>query len=390
MTTATIEETSTTTATKTTLMLPLAKLQQALGVVTLAVERKSTIPVLASVKVDEQDGFVDFSATNLEIAARCRVTLPEAKEQRSFLLPGLKLEAFAKLLQGDTVKVTCHDERRATLQCGRSTTRLPLQSTASFPRIVVQDGETGIEIDQTVADRMLHFTGFAISTEESRYTLSGALLELSGGKLHIVATDGHRLARYTVPTDETDRFPMLLPHGLVRVVEKVLGSGSGPLKLDGDDQNTYANLEGDGFSIALAHRKMTGQFPNYKAIMPPSSVVTVTVDAEVILHALRRCRTFADDGSGAVNVTIAPDQIVLRGANADTGETDETIDVHTSGEFERFKTGFNVDYLLDAFSRLKGDVEIRFSAANAQNAAMIVASPAEGETFEYVVMPMRV
>lgn len=383
-----LEETKAAASGKTTLMLPLTRLQQALATVTLAVERKTTIPVLSSVRVESCDGYVDFAGTNLDLATRVRVTLPEAKEEKPFLLPGLKLETFARLLQGETVSITCHDDRRATLKCGRSTTRLPLQSTASFPKITVADGMAGIDINQEVAARLLEYTAFAISKEESRYTLAGALFEITRGTMCLVATDGHRLARYTVPTDELDASSILLPLGMVRVIDKVLSHGKAPLKIASDEQNVYANLQGDGFAVALAHRSMTGKFPNYDAVMPRSFIATVTVDAETVLHALRRCQTFADANSGAVKFSVRPDTIALRSASADTGETDEVIDVTAGAAFEEFHIGFNVDYLMDAFARLKGDVQIRFSGEH--GAAMITASPAEGETFDYVVMPMRV
>lgn len=385
---ALLEEPKTAASSKTTLMLPLAKLQNALSVVSLAIARKTSIPVLASVKVASCAGHIDFSGTDLDLSARYRALLPEAKDGTPFLLPGLKLESFAKLLDGNTVSVTCHNDRRATLKCGRSTTRLPLQSTASFPNLEFPGSYAGISVEQKVLARVLDFTAFAISKEESR--LSGALLEIEDGKLSLVATDGHRLARYTVPTTYADQFSMLLPLGLVRSIDKAMSGSGKPVMLAGDDVSVYATLDGDGFEVALAHRKMTGQFPNYKAVIPPSTPITLTVDAETIQHTLRRCSTFTDERSGAVVLTVNPDHIVLRGANADTGETDETLDVQASCEFDRFSIGFNVDYLMDAFSRLKGDVQIRFVASEPGHAVTISAEPEEGETFTYVVMPMRV
>jgi DNA polymerase III beta subunit len=390
MTTATIDEVQEAKAAATKLTIPLSQLQHALATVTLAVERKTTIPVLGSVKVEARDGYVDFSGTNLEMAVRFRATLPEAKETKAFLLPGLKLADSAKLLQGDAVSITCHDDRRATVKCGRSTTRLPLQGMANFPKITVSEGETGVEIDQAVAERLVRFTTFA-TTSKGGTALTGALMEVSGGKLSLVATNGHTLARYTVPTDAADRFSILLHMNLLHIVDKVIGSGDTPLVIDGDDQNVYVNLTGEAFSVALAHRKISAQFPNYKAIMPTKAALTAKVDAETMLGSLRRCGTFATDNAGAVKLTISPDSpMVLRAASQDTGETEELLDATISGEFERFVVGFNIDYLLNAFSRLKGEVEMRFSAANGSNAMMIVASPEEGETFEYVVMPMRV
>jgi DNA polymerase-3 subunit beta len=375
----------------TKLTLPLAQLRKALATVAPAVQRKTTIPVLGSVRIEQSNTALEFAATDLDLAIRVRIATPDAKAQEPFLLPALKLESFAKLLQGDDVSLHC-GEARVTLKCGRSVTKLPMLAISNFPQIKLNDVGTGIELGQGLAERVFTYTTFAISAEEARYTLNGALLEIGNGKLAMIATDGHRLARYTAACDTALTASMLLPAGMLRAMHKVIDPGSKALALlETSEYSIFINIEDSTGGIALAHRRMTGTFPNYKAIMPTAAVACVTVRAAEMAAALRRCGMFADERSGAVKLTIMPYEVRLRAASVDTGETDEAIDVRLTGEtFAEFAVGFNGDYLLDAFSRLTGDVQVRFATTNGQTAVLIYAEPAPGETFEYVVMPMRV
>jgi DNA polymerase-3 subunit beta len=370
------------------LSLPLKALQAAMATVSPAVERKSTIPILGFVRVQSQDGAIEFAATNLDLAIRAHVTVEGAEEAKPVLLPALKLESYAKLLQGDVVKLSVGDSR-ATLSCGRSVTKLPVVDAVNFPTIVDAPGETSIRLKQAVMERLIRFVGFAISAEESRYVLNGALVEVKGDTLSMVATDGHRLSRVTVPV-EADATKFLAPRGFLVALDKAIGGDPAAfVKIEASDENVFASVQDDTGRVTLTHRKLTGQFPNYEAVMPKNSPVSLQVSAEEFAAALKRCAQFADSRSGAVKLTVSPKEIALHSATTDAGETDETVDIFTSAQFEPFAIGFCADYLLDAFSRLEGTVRVYFGG-DGMKPMLLEAEPEEGETFEYVVMPMRV
>ena len=379
------------TTTSAKLKLPLKQLQHALGVITPAVERKTTIPVLSTVRIEQTPDALEFAATNLDLAIRVRVARPGAATVSPFLLPALKLEAYARLLDGEDVSLACGDTR-ATLRCGRSTTKLPMLSVANFPSLAFGDGAEGISIPQSVVARLLKHVTFAISDAESRYVMHGALLVVEKGVLKLVSTDGHRLALYTVPFEyEGEPVKVVLPAVLLTALGKVIGGGDAPVMFQVAEDAIHATVQDGTGSIALSCRRLNGQFPNFEAVVPTKVATALVVDAKLAVGTLKRCLTFADDRSGAVKLTIHPTGVALRAASADSGETDETIDVAPSPAIaEPFAIGFNGDYLLDAFTRLAGDAVIRFTELDAQHSIKIVAEPAKGELFEYVVMPMRV
>lgn len=386
--TATAEKTATKTP-PTKLTLPLVRLQKALATIAPAVERKTTIPVLSSVRVEQGEDTLEFVSTNLDLTIRARVVSAGAKPARPFLLPALKTESYAKLLDGEDVSLSC-TENRATLRCGRAVTQLPLQSVANFPTTPDAPGESAIAMSQDVLARMIEFVSIAISQEEGRYILHGALLELDGKAISLVATDGHRLSRYSKAcTDSAST--TLLPAAFLTAVKKTMANGDESIRLEVGKESVFATLADRTGTVLIAHRKLTGQFPNYRAVLPTKFAACVKVDADAAAAAVRRCLAFADSGSGAVKLTVGPEEIRLRGASAEAGETDESIDVvRTSDDFEPFEIGFNGHYLYDAFSRLSGETQFCFSALNAIGSAMIVAEPVEGEQFEYVVMPLKV
>ena len=387
MTTA-VAEAPKKTATAAKLALPLKALQRATHLVGPAIERKTTIPILGNVKIEPADDAVEFIATNLDLAIRARVAVTGAKAGEAFLLPALKLESYAKLLEGAEVSLSLA-ESRATLRCGRSLTKLPLGALANFPSVADAPASPRLRLKQAVLERLLRFVSFAVSNEESRYTLNGALLDVAGETLTMVATDGHRLAVYTVPVETDDEFNFLAPGGFLRALDKTLGADADAIvKIDASDENLFAALADGTGSVLLAHRRLTGQFPQWKAVMPKDATAILSVSAEATTAALRRALSFADEHTSAVKLSVAVDGIKLHSASENSGETDEAIDVIASAPFEAFIIGFNGGYLVDALSRLEGQVELRFNGSN--TALLLRAAPHAGEQFEYVVMPMRV
>jgi DNA polymerase III subunit beta len=368
--------------------LPLRSLQKAMATVAPAVQRNSTIPILGNVCIEQSEGTTEFVATNLDMTIRARIATADAKPAEAFLLPALKLDSYAKLLQGDVVTITHGDESRATLRCGRSNTKLPLMPKSNFPAVEDAPGTEAIRIKQGVAERVLKFTTFAISHEESRYTLNGALIEVGGDTLSVVATDGHRLARYTVPI-EAEKTSMLAPAAFLAALDKTIGADADAVvRIETSDSSIFATVADDTGRVVLSHRRLTGQFPNYKAVMPKDAKSAVKIDAATAAAAVKRCLQFADENSSAVKLTLDGTEIKMHSVSADAGETDEVIDAPAVKPFEPFSVGFNGEYLLDVLSRLTGDVALHFK--DAQSAVMFVAEPHEGETFECVVMPMRV
>src|SRR5947209_4586201 len=169
-----------------------AELVRELGLSQGVVEKKTTIPILSNVLVEADSDRITLTATDLELGIRCscaaRVSKPGAGT-----IPARKLLDYVRLLPDADVQVKVGDNQWASFVCGRSRTRIPGMSRESFPELPSMP-EVLAELPVSILSQMISNTIFAISAEESRFTLNGALLILRENGLVMVATDGHRLA----------------------------------------------------------------------------------------------------------------------------------------------------------------------------------------------------
>jgi DNA polymerase-3 subunit beta len=318
------------------------------------------------------------------------IAIPRGDEAVSpFLVSSERLTGYVKLLEGETVELKAA-ERWATLICGRSKTKLPLDHAANYPALDFEMKDAWLRCEQAVLGRMIRATGFAISDEESKYTLNGALLEVSENRLRMVSTDGHRMAMYTVTGEFDDPKRALLPAALLKALYKTLCVEKDASVILGESENDIkARIPGDKL-VAITHRKMAGQFPNYEAVIPKGEAAVIAVSSAELLASVGRCVAMSDRKTCAIKMTFAPGGIHLKAVDPQAGETDETIGCTPAADFPEFTSGFNGDYLAEALKHIKGDATLVFAKTDGQTAMMIKAEPVEGETFEYVVMPMRV
>ncbi|QNI37495.1 DNA polymerase III subunit beta [Edaphobacter albus] len=377
-------------------VLPLSSLQAALTKISPAIPGAScAVPVLRTIKIENTSTATTFTATDLEMAIRASVPV-EQEPGGAFLIAAERFVGYVKLLEGEEVSIAPRD-RRATLKCGRATTQLPLDILANYPATeFVGESGSALKIPQNVALRLLKHTGFAISAEESKYILSGALLEVFDGKVRMVGTDGHRMAIYTVSLESLvghGAVGSLLPLHLLKALEKGMKDSSDQHVALSDDPNASSlSLRVSGaLPVDIVCRKMVGTFPNYRGVIPQGSPeVFVTVNATEMLASIMRCVAMSDRENFAVRLTVSRDSIGMKSVDSTAGETEESIQVGPVGEWEPFTTGFNGQYLVDVLKVCKGDVEIKFSKP-ANNVPMVMScSPEDGEEFDYVVMPMKV
>lgn len=378
------------------LVLPLSSLQSALTKISPAIPGPScAVPILRTIKIENTGTATTFTATDFEMAIRTSV-LVEQVPSAPFLIAAERFVGYVKLLEGEEVSIAPH-ERRATLKCGRATTQLPLDILANYPATeFIGESDNALKIPQNVALRLLKHTGFAISSEESKYTLSGALLEVFDGKVRMVGTDGHRLAMYTVPLESLAGHATassLLPLHLLNALAKGLkDSADQHLTLSDDANASSLSLRMSGpLPVEIVCRKMVGSFPNYRGVIPQEKPeVFVTVNSTEMLTSIMRCVAMSDRENFAVKLTISKDFIEMKSVDSTAGETQESIPVEPVGEWETFTTGFNGQYLIDVLKVCRGDVAIKF-AEPVRNVPMVMScAPEDGEEFDYIVMPMRI
>jgi DNA polymerase-3 subunit beta len=350
------------------------------------VEKKTTIPSLSNVLIEAKGDRIELTATDLELGIRSSCGGKVSKEG-SVCVPAKKLLDYVRLLDEGEVAIKTLENHWIQITYKRSRTKLVGMSRESFP-VLPQLPSKHVEVPAGAFNGMIARTIFAISSEESRYTLNGALLVVKPEGLAMVATDGHRLAlvEKTVANSLPSEVRALIPRKAMGEIQKLLG------EMDQAGSVQFAKSESHLFfrfgERLLVSQQLTGQFPNYEAVIPKDNTRTVVIERGEITAAVQRVAQFADDRTRAIRMSLkAPNQVKLSASSSELGESEETIEAPYTGD--AIDVGFNAQYLLD-FLRAPGASQVQFDLKDEQSAGLVHPVDDEGESYRYVVMPMRI
>ena len=351
------------------------------------VEKKTTIPILSNVLVETMDGRIQLTSTDLELGVR--VSCPaRVKKQGAGTIPAKKLLDYVRLLPEADIDIKIQENHWASLTCGRSRTRIAGMSRESFPELPVMP-EAIADLPAKTLATMINRTIFAISMEESRFTLNGALLLLRPHGIVMVATDGHRLSMVETALELpsiTGQHRALMPRKAMAEVLKLSAEAGADATIEfaGDDNHLFFRL---GERLLLS-RKLTGNFPDYERVLPKEHPHALQLNRDEFRGAVERVSQFSDERSKAIRVKFAPGELSLHSSLSDTGESEETVAAEYSGE--PMEIGFNATYMLE-FLRVVSDEQVTLLVRDPNSAGELrPATSAEGSSYRYVVMPMRI
>ncbi len=369
-----------------TLKLKTNDLRRALDVVKPAIQRPVTIPVLAAVKVESIDGKLSMLATNLEQSIRIRTN--DAYDGSALAIIGERLITWVKLQDADDAKMTESANGRVTLTCGRGKAVVPTLPAKDYPAVTIPPTPKSVTLTQAQLLRALKSVSFAISEEGSRYTLAGALFDVRAGEIRAVATDGHRLSLYRSSLDVAQVGDVLFPFALCRLLPGVLADSDEAVTIGWDDTSIVVTLtRADLGTIEVCSRRMSGQFPNYEAVVPKDDGKGFTLQASDLLRAVRRTATFADSESHQCRFTLQKDGVLVQSADKQAGECDDFVNV-TTGVESPLLVGLASHYIAEGLAQM--NAAVRVCIKDPQSAAVFRAAPDDATTLTYVVMPMRV
>jgi DNA polymerase-3 subunit beta len=359
-----------------------------LGLSQGVVEKKTTIPILSNVLLEAIGDRVHLTATDLELGIRCSCPA-KVKKEGAGTVPARKLLDYVRLLPEGDVNMKILDNHWASITSGRSRTRIAGMSRESFPELPQMPEPIG-EIPTKTLAQMVTRTSFAISMEESRFTLSGALLVMRPEGLAMVATDGHRLSFAQASKDDSgnieQQFRALVPRKAMMELVKLADEAGpdGKASFAGDDNHLYFQVG----ARLLITRKLTGSFPDYERVLPKDHQHVATLEKGEIKAAIERVAQFADERSRAIRVQFSSGEVKVFSSSVETGESEESVPGDYSGP--DLEIGFNAQYLLD-FLRVIPQDHVAFELKDQKSAGEMRPS-GEGITgqYRYVVMPMRI
>jgi len=354
------------------------------------VERKTTIPILSNYLFEAAGDKLSLTATDLDLSLRTSCAA-KVKKEGACTIPARKLYDYVKLLPDAEITIRLLENHWVSIRCGRSNTKMVGMAKSNFPGLPVFPSAGVIKIPAPVLRSMIAKTGFAIASEESRYTLNGALMVLKPESITMVATDGHRLAHVERSGEKFEgvsgEMKTLIPKKALDELKSLLDShGESDVEtIDfAKDESTLFFRVG---SRLLTSRQLTGQFPNYEAVLPKDISKSILLQGDELGAAIARVAQFADERSRAVRLRLEKGELKLSASSTETGESEDTIEVAYDGE--AMAIGFNAQYLID-FIKATGSGEVKLELKDAQSAGQL--RPAEGEDYKYryIVMPMRI
>ena len=367
-----------------------ATLLRCMSHVQSVVERRNTIPILSNVLIDAaEDGTVKVMATDLDLqivetVSASKVERPGAITVSAHLLNDI----IRKLSEGSQVQLDAADNR-LEIKSGRAKFKLPTLPRDDFPVIVEGDLPTSFELPAKQLAEMIDRTRFAISTEETRYYLNGIFLHVTDDEepvLKAAATDGHRLARFTLdrPEGAAGMPDVIVPRKAVGKIRKLIEEADGAVLIDLSASKIRFTVSGEG-GVVLTSKLIDGTFPDYSRVIPTGNDKLLKVDPRLFFEGVDRVATIATEKTRAVKMGLDKDKVILSVTSPDNGNAAEELEAEYSSD--GFEIGFNANYLKDILHQIDSDtVELHLADAGAPT----LIRKDEGSPALYVLMPMRV
>ncbi len=353
------------------------------------VERKTTIPILSNFLIEAEGDRLNITATDLDQAIR---TSAEAKVKKpgACTIPARKLYDYVKLLPEGDISIKLLENHWVQIRSGRSNTKMVGMARANYPQVPEFPTVAVTSISTLALKTLIARTIFAISNEESRYTLNGALLVIKAESLAMVATDGHRLSFVEKPNEILEGISgekrVLIPRKALQELQQLLSASDVEKVEFADDEHTLFFRVGHR---TLSTRKLSGQFPNFEAVMPRDNTKFAVVRSSELSAAIQRVAQFADERSGAIRLRLEGNELKISSSSTESGESEDTIDTPYSSD--PIMVGFNSVYILDFLKALNNEGEVRLEFKDSQSAGQMRPEDPDAEyKYRYVLMPMRI
>lgn len=362
----------------------LAEVQAA----TRVTEGKTTVPILTHLLLKtSSNGSLSITRSDLQrtITTECSAVV---KTQGAAAIPAQKLLTYLKLLPNGQVNLKLLDNDGLQITAAKSRTKIPGLSPASYPAVPVPTGPR-IRLSARALRTVVRQSLFAVATSQDKFLLNAGLLLLRSDRMGMVATDGRRLSMVEVHDESLvgdELRKVLLPRACMSDLLALFSwSKEETVEFSEDETGLF-------FQIGLRQlnvRKLTGQFPNYEAILPRDNTNYVVLSASDLLGSVQRALEFADERSNGVKIHLADNMLTVSASVADRGESQESLPL--SYNSTPVTIGFNGAFLIEFIKAIGAEGEVRLSLKDSTSPAVITPEAINPEYQQrYVVMPMRV
>lgn len=346
------------------------------------VERKNTVPMLSNVLVEAVGhSQLLLAATDLEVSLETECAA-DVKMPGAVVVNARKLFDIVRALPDADITFSKDENDWVRITCGASHFRLAGLAKEHYPSTPQPTG-LGVGLPASILNTVITRTIYAVTQEESRYALGGALLLLKGNTIQMVSTDGHRLSELIYSTDSSfEELRAIIPRKAMNELLRLTTPPDGSVEFSSDDNHLF---------FKIAHRKFTsrvlsGQFPNYEMVIPTDNDKTILLSTETLSQSIKRVALMADERSHGVRFELDEGRLTLSSQTADMGEARDVLTVDYSGD--TVAIGFNAQYLLD-FLSVVGSERVALDLKDGQSPVLMRPIDVSEFEYKYVIMPMR-
>src|SRR3954471_8392026 len=360
------------------------ELVQALGVVSRAVSTRTSVQILSGILLEPHESGLRVAATDMELSLRA--TLPAQLEgDGAIVLPGKTLADIARLLPADEVTIE-HKPAESVVHVtsGSASYTLHTYNPEDFPRLPELTAVQTFSVDRESLLETITRVARAASRDESRPVLTGILVSFTGGKIVMAATDSYRLAVKETELDgSTPELEAIVPSRALQELARIASSGDAVEVGVHENQVIFSTASSDGGGGAwLTTRRIDGQFPNYRQLLPEQFEHELTIPRQEVLEVVRRASVMIQRAT-PLQLRFAEGELTVIARTHEVGESKESMPVGFSGE--TLEIGFNADFLRDGLESIDGD-DVRFKLISPLRPAVLQG---DGDEFTYLVMPIR-
>ena len=345
------------------------------------VERRQTLPVLANLLVQVQDGQLSLTGTDLDVEMISRIAVDEAQDGET-TIPARKLFEIVRALPDGSKVTVSQTAEKVTVSAGRSRFTLATLPANDFPSIDEVEATERVRVPEAALKELIERTAFAMAQQDVRYYLNGLLFDLRENSLRCVATDGHRLALCEAQYEggAQAKRQIIVPRKGVTELQRLLEGGDRELELEMGRGHIRVKRD----DVTFTSKLIDGRFPDYEAVIPIGADKEVRIDREVLRASLQRAAILSNEKYRGVRIEVSPGQLKISAHNPEQEEAQEEVEADT--RVDDLSVGFNVNYLLDALTALR-DEHVVLALRDANSSALV--REASNDRCRHVVMPLR-
>ena len=351
------------------------------------VEKKNTLPVLSNILLEAKDNYIILSATDMDISITEKLNCNIVEEGSTTVSAHTLYDIIRKLPEASEIEIISNDGNIISLRSGKSKFSLGCLPKEDFPLIEIGDLETELNIESQVFLKLINKTRFAVSNEETRYFLNGIYFHIKKedhfSMLSLVATDGHRLAKFDYEFKENQKeIPgVIIPKKTINELYKLLIDYNGPVKIN-LDANKIVFFVGESILIS---KLIDGNYPDYHRVIPNDNNNLLKINRQNFSLAVDRVSTITSDKSPIIKFKLLDNLLNMSSVNSENGTATEDISMDYKGE--KIEIGFNSKYVLEMINNLEDEnIILNFKDSASPVTAMEESNP----NLIYVLMPMRV